>query len=120
MSAADVATARRAYEAIARGDLETIRGFLDPAVRWHGGDESAPGACHNRDDVLEFIRGALDRGSVGRLVDVIDAGADQVILVMEPAAGEARANLVTFSAGKVVEMVACDSAEEALERVRGR
>jgi ketosteroid isomerase-like protein len=124
VSAANVQIARRGYEAVARGDIESIRDFLDPAVQWHGGDPSWPGACHSSDDVIEFMRAARDRGGVGRLVDVIDCG-ERVVVVLQPP-GEAgagddaplRANLTTFRDGKVVEMVAFESPQAALAAAR--
>lgn len=118
MSAANVQLARRGYEAAARGDLEALRDFLDPEVRWHGGDPSAPEACRNREQAIEFMRRAQGRRGIGELVDVIDAG-DQVVVIMrskpegaEPAA--LSANLTTFRDGKAVEMVHFPDPEDAL------
>jgi ketosteroid isomerase-like protein len=118
MSAANVERARRGFEAVASGDLDTVREFLDPAVKWHGGDPSAEGACHSSDDVVDFIRQARERGAVGELVDVIDCG-ESVVVVMRPgppgrAGTELRANLTTFRDGKAIEMVAFESPEAAL------
>jgi ketosteroid isomerase-like protein len=70
----NVELARRGYEAALRGDLDAIRALLDADVKWHGGDLSAPGACHNRDQALEFMRQARHRRGVGELVDVVGAG----------------------------------------------
>ena len=47
--------ARRGYEAALAGDLDAVREFLAPDVRWHGGDPDAPGACRNRDQALRFM-----------------------------------------------------------------
>lgn len=121
MTASNVELARTGWEAIARGDFEAIRPFLDPEVKWHGGDPSALGACQNRQEALTFMARAQERRAregrgLGELVDVIDLG-DQVVVVLRPdpgEAGELRANLTTFRAGKVVEMVAFESPEAAL------
>ncbi|MGB9184475.1 MAG: nuclear transport factor 2 family protein [Solirubrobacteraceae bacterium] len=99
--------ARRGYEAALAGDLDVIAGLLDPDVTWNGGDPTAPGACHNRQEALEFMRRARARGGVGELVDVIDAG-DKVVVIMRPPprGGEPAAlgaNLSTFRDGKVIE-----------------
>jgi len=45
---------RRGFEAALSGDLDAIREFLDPEVKWHGGAPSAAGACTNREQALEF------------------------------------------------------------------
>lgn len=103
--------ARRGFEAAMSGDLSVIEELLDPDVKWHGGD---PGSgCQNREEALHFMRQALENGFTAELVDVIDAG-DKVIVLLKPAnAPEPRANLTTFRDGKVVEMVAFESPEEA-------
>lgn len=114
VSGSNVELARLGYEAVVAGDLETLREFFADDVKWHGGDPSAPGACTNRSQALEFIGRARADGRVGELVDVIEAG-DQVVAVMRPPGADAlRANLTTFRDGKVVEMVAFESPEAAL------
>lgn len=117
MAETNVELARRGYEAARRGDLDAIREFLDPEVRWHGGDPAAPGACHNREQALEFIRQARVRRGIGELVDVVDAG-EQVVVIMRPPPEDGEpaalsANLTTFRHGKVVEMVHYPSPAEA-------
>jgi ketosteroid isomerase-like protein len=109
MSERNVEIAQRGYEAVARGDLDAISEFLDPDVKWHGGDPSAPGACQNRDQALEFMHQARRRRGFGELVEVLDAG-DKVVVIMRPSSpagqpAKLTANLTTFRAGKVIEMV---------------
>jgi ketosteroid isomerase-like protein len=111
--------ARRGYEAALRGDLDAIGEMLDPAVRWHGGDPSAPGACANREEALQFMRQAWVRQGPGELIDLVDAG-DKVVLIMRPAADETgpaatSANVTTFKNGKVVEMVHYPDPKDALK-----
>jgi ketosteroid isomerase-like protein len=118
MAETNVELARRGYAAALRGDLDAIREFLDPDVQWHGGDPAAPGACHNRDQALEFMRQARRRRGVGELVDVIGTG-DKVVVIMRPPAEEGEqaelsANLATFRDGKVVEMVHYPNPQDAL------
>jgi ketosteroid isomerase-like protein len=110
--------ARRGYEAVLRGDLDTVREFLDPDVRWHGGDPNATGACRNRDEALAFMVQAQKRGRIGELVDVIEAG-EKVVVIMRPAARPRGsqsfvANLTTFRDGRAVEMVHYPDPADAL------
>jgi len=65
VSMANVEGARRGYAAAARGDLDAIRELLDPNVKWHGGDPTAPGACRNRDEAFQFMRQAHGRARSG-------------------------------------------------------
>jgi ketosteroid isomerase-like protein len=114
----NVELARHGFEAALRGDLDAIRELLDTDVKWHGGDPSAPGSCHNREQALEFMCRARSRRRVGELVDVVDAG-DKVVVIMRPPSEEGEqatlsANLTTFRDGKVVEMVHYPKPEDAL------
>ncbi len=118
MAETNVELARRGYDAALRGDLDAIREFLDRTFKWHGGDLSAPGACHNREQALEFMRQARSLRRVGELVDVIDAG-DKVVVIMRPPSEEGEqaalnANLTTFRDGKIIEMVHYPNPEDAL------
>ncbi len=113
----NVELARRGFEAALRGDLDLIGELLDPEVKWHGGDPSAPGACHNREQALEFMRRARSHGQVGELVEIVDAG-EQVVVIIRPPAREGEqaalsANLTTFRDGKAIEMVHYADPEEA-------
>jgi ketosteroid isomerase-like protein len=120
----NVETARRGFEALLRGDMDAITELLDPEVKWHGGDPSAPGACRNRDQALTFIRQSeVIRSGRFELVDVVGAG-DKVVVIIRPPSGEGEpaplvANVTTFRDGKVVEMVHYADADEALAAARG-
>ncbi len=118
MTVRNVDIARRGFEAVVTGDLDAIGEFLDPDVKWHGGDPSAAGACTNREQALEFIRRARSRRRVGELVDVVDAG-DRVVVIMRPPSEDGEpaalsANLTTFRDGKAIEIVHYPNPEDAL------
>jgi ketosteroid isomerase-like protein len=118
MTDTNVELARRGYEAAHRGDLDAIREFLHPEVKWHAGDPAADGACQNREQALEFMRRARSRRPVGELVDIIDAG-DKVVVITRPSSGdEPVANLTTFHDGKAIEMVHYPHVEDALAAAR--
>lgn len=113
MSESNVEVARRGYEAIIRGDLDTVREILDPDVKWHGGDPSA--GCQNRKQALTWM-GRAQRGPAPELVDLLDAG-DKIVAIMrrtgEDGQPELVANLTTFRDGKVIEMVHYPDPDEA-------
>jgi ketosteroid isomerase-like protein len=116
MEPSNVELARRGFQAVARGDFDQIAELLAPDVRWHAGDPDYEYACKNRDQALRFMRGRRRRGAgpLPELLDVVDAGNDQVVVVMRQSDGTETANLTTFRAGKVVEMVHYDNAADAL------
>ncbi len=121
MAVGNAEIARRGYEAAVRGDLDAVGEFLAPDVKWHAGDPNATGACRNREEALAFMRQARDRGSVGELVDVIEAG-ERVVVVMRPGHRHGEiptlsANVTTFQDGKAIEMVHYPNPKDALAAV---
>lgn len=115
MTAPHTELARRGYAAIAAGDVAAIREMLDPEVKWHAGVPED--GCQNREQALAFIA-REDRPGLPELVDVIDAGDGRVIVIVQPPAQDGstpplRANVTTFRDGRVVEMVAYESPEDA-------
>jgi ketosteroid isomerase-like protein len=118
MVQSNVELARRGYEAALRGDLDAIREFLHPDIRWHGGDPEATGACRNREEALEFMRRARGRRDVGELVDIVGAGEKVVVIIRPPSSGDEpaalSANLTTFRDGKAIEMVHYPNPKDAL------
>jgi ketosteroid isomerase-like protein len=118
MAESNVERVRRGCEAALRGDLDVIADMLDPAVRWHGGDPNAQGACRNKEQALQFMRQAWVRQGPGELIDVVDAG-EKVVVIMRPDSDETgpaavAANVTTFRDGKVVEMVHFPDPRDAL------
>ncbi len=120
MAESNVDLARRGYEAARRGDLEALREFLDPDVKWHGGDPTDQYACHNREQALAFMRAARVRRSFGELVELVEAG-DKVVVIMRRTGGDGEpemvANVTTFRDGKAVEMVHYPDPDKALAAV---
>jgi hypothetical protein len=118
VSEANVTIARQAYEAVARGDGRATWRLLDVGVTAHSADATGGGHRHGRRDVLRFMRQGVDDGSAGELVDVIGVGSQVIIVLQPPSRGgllpAVRANLATFSAGRVVEMVSYGSVGDAL------
>jgi ketosteroid isomerase-like protein len=105
--------ARRGFDAVLRGDVDAVADLLDPDVKWHGGDPTAPGSCQNREQALRFMRGLR---TTGQLADAVEVG-DKVVVVIDRADGERVANVTTFRDGKVVEMVHYERAGDALAAV---
>jgi ketosteroid isomerase-like protein len=110
--------ARRGYEAIVNGDLDAVREFLDPDVKWHGGDPDWTGACRNRDEALVFMRRAAKNNRIGELVDTRAFG-DKVVIVMRPRPGPGEeprltANVTTFRDGRAIEIVHYPDPQAAL------
>jgi ketosteroid isomerase-like protein len=114
MSQELVDLARRGYDAVRSGDVESIREFLDPDVKWHGGDPAD--GCQNRRQALHWMQTARERGPIGELVELIDAG-DKVVVIMrrtgEDGQPELIANLTTFRDGKAIEMVHYPNPDDA-------
>ena len=112
--------ARRGFQAALRGDLEAIAQLLDPGVRWHGGDPSAPGACRDRREALALMRRSeVMRGGRFEVVDAIGAGDKVVVIMRRPDEGNSRvANVATFRDGKVIEMVHYPDPDDALAATR--
>ena len=112
--------ARRGFEAVLEGDVEAVREFLHPDVKWHGGDPTAEGGCLNREQALEFMRAARARNRGAELEEVIAAGDKVVLIIRRPSpegGTQLTANLTTFQDGKAIEMVAYPRPEDALAAV---
>jgi ketosteroid isomerase-like protein len=87
-----------------RGDLDAVREFLDPDVKWHGGDPSDSTACQNREQALAAMRQAFARQGVGELVDILGA-EEKVVVISRPPSEDGEqaapvANVTTFRDGR--------------------
>lgn len=114
---------RRGFEAAGRGDLEAISAILADDVRWHGaGDDD--GGCQNRQQALRWMGEALARGIELDLVEARELAGDRVLTVLQrrPDGTDTNAppphgQILTFRAGKVVDMTVYPTAEEAIAAV---
>ena len=114
MRESNVEIARRGFGAVLAGDFDAVTEFLDPDVKWHGGDPDGEGACRNRDEALAVIRQAFDQGFAADLVSVIGAG-DRVVVILRPAGADRTvANLTTFRDGRAIEMIHFPNPDDAL------
>lgn len=110
--------AQRGYHALRRGDLETVAEMFDENIKWHAGDPTADGACRSKQEALAWLRRA-GRGAPPAVVEMIDTG-DRVVVILQPPPIDGqevpqRAQITTFRDGKVIEIVAYQSVEAALE-----
>ena len=84
---------------------------------WHGGEPNGPGSC--RDHALRFVSGSeVIRGGRFELVEVVGAGDNLVVIMRPPAHGAGPAapvaSLATCRDDRVIEIVHCPDAREAL------
>jgi hypothetical protein len=73
LSSTSVSIIEEAYRAFAENrDLSPFYDMLSPDVEWRAWNDE--GNCHNRDEVMDVIRAALDRGVAVELPGLVDAG----------------------------------------------
>jgi ketosteroid isomerase-like protein len=104
---------RRAWEAMARGDLTVLENTLAPDAQWHGVENEQ--LCGNREAILELMRRNLARRLRGTIEETIQDGP-RVIVAFRPEhpaqvdrpldEGIAYA-VVTIRDGKIIEMKGC-------------
>lgn len=121
MSYANKDRFREAYEAfVERGDLSVFRELLDPDVEWRAWNDE--GNCHNRDEVMNTIRGALDHGIPARMPERIGTG-DKFVLIPDldelpsffPPDAEGLFQVIEMREGKIVRMRDFTRRDRALE-----
>jgi ketosteroid isomerase-like protein len=108
MSASNIALFEQAYRGfVERGDLDTFYEILAPDIEWRAWNDE--GNCHNRDEVMEVIRSALDRGVPMEMPEFIEAG-DRLVLIPSqippffPPEAEGLFQVVEIRGGKIVAM----------------
>lgn len=119
---AGVAVVRRAFEALARGDAQTMLADVDPDVEWTfldpGQPAPEPSTCRGRMRLARLAENVRE----GLVLDEVVPYGDRVLVVTRiPGAGERRAwaagdlgfHVVTVRGGRVVALRACRSRREA-------
>jgi len=122
MDRSNVELVRDGFGAVARGDVDAISAMLAPDVRWHGaGDDH--GGCQNREQALHWMTAAIDRGIRVQLLEARALKNDRVLVLLQrsvPREGDPsgeppspHGQILTLRDGKITEMVAYPTAEEA-------
>ena len=73
-------------DAMRRGNIGEVEGWLDPDVTWRGVRDTA--ICRNRDEVLDMLRGSLEGRLGADAVEVIAGGGAAVIGAKVPGLAE--------------------------------
>jgi ketosteroid isomerase-like protein len=126
MSSENVEVIHRAYEAYARGDVETMLGFVDPDLEWTyldpAFDDPEPQVCHGRHELEHALARQAQRGLQTEIEEVVGNG-DMVMVVTrtpgldgyrERAADDRNYDVFTVRDGRVVALRACRDRNEAL------
>ena len=130
MSEQNVELARRGYEALVRGDLDTVAELFAPDLSWRWW-QPGPWDCHNREEAMTVIRERIEQRAIGELQEIIDVDEERIIVVMRrspdaepsyaemgvPEGHDETANLLTIRGGKVVAMRDYTTKAEALAAV---
>jgi ketosteroid isomerase-like protein len=114
---------RETYDALSRGDYETVKARIAPDARWRA-VEDGPWNCENRDMILAVMADQRT-GSLGVVEDVFDVG-DRVVVAFRPHEHDPEAPwplddgiryvVVTLDPdGLVMEMKGCANRAVALE-----
>jgi ketosteroid isomerase-like protein len=113
MSEQNVELARRGYEALMRGDLDTVAELFAPDLSW-GWWKPGPWDCHSRDEAMTVIRERLGQSAIGVLEEIIDVDDERIVVIMRrnpdsqrsyaetgvPEGHDESANVVTIRDGK--------------------
>jgi len=72
----NAAIARRVWEALSRGDAESLRDLIAPDIAWHATARGTPwtGTRHGYDAVVDFL------ANIGERADVFDAKWQDVLV----------------------------------------
>ena len=121
----NVATVRTAYEAYARGDLETMLGFIDPDLEWTYLDPSQeapePQVCHGRAELENALDHWAEHGFHAELEEVAGNHDRVMVSIHIPGLDEHRVGdrddrsyaVLTVRGGRIVALRDCRDRDEA-------
>lgn len=117
---------RNAYEAYARGDMDTMLGFVDPDLEWTYLDPALvrprPQVCHGRGELESRLRAWADYGFKAELEEIEGHGERVMVTVHTPGIDAHRAkqaddrnySVFTVRDGRIVALRDCRNRGEAL------
>lgn len=122
MASSNLEAVRRGFDAAKRGDVDTMASLLHPEVYWGAPGPTVDG-CHNREQALRWMHGAMAQGIMVEIVDARELPDGRVVLALQrtsPHEGETElppphGQLLTFRSGKVAEMLVYPTPEDALQ-----
>lgn len=117
---------RQTWEAVSRGDLDTLEAALAPDAKWRA-VEDGPWNCESRARILEVMRGNLAKGLAGEVEDVFAVGERAVVAFRPdrpdpggwPLDDGIRYVVLTVHDGLVSEMKGCADRATALAYAAG-
>ncbi len=127
MSSENVELIRRAYEAYAGGDLDTMLRFIDPDVEWTYLDpnlsQPEPQVCRGRHEVENVLRLWNEQGLKATLEEVAGTGERVMVGVRAPGSGayygrpgqDRSYTVLTVRDDRIVAMRDCRDRQDALE-----
>ena len=117
MGESNVELVRRGFEAAARGDLDAVAALLDEDVYW--GAEGGSG-CHDREQALRWMGQAIARGVTVSPLETRELPDGRMLIVLQRSGSDEgepespHAQLVSFSGGKISEILVYPTPEDAL------
>ena len=128
MSRLNVETARVAYEAINRGDIDAALEVVHPEIEWHMSHRFGPGLVFHGHDGVREVLALFDKTLDGFQVEAkefLDAGDKVMVRVCitgrERTSGEVAHDLVQVwsgQGGKAIRLDVFDTRAEALASLR--
>lgn len=102
----NVETAKKAYEAYGRGDVETALSTFDDNIEWSiPGDSAIGGTYRGKDKFIELLGKLAEKSFTTTPERILGDGDDVVVITKTTAGGESafQADVLTYHNGKLVK-----------------
>jgi uncharacterized protein len=118
---------RTAYEAYAKGDMETMLGFVDPNLEWTyldpGFEDPEPQVCHGRHELKVALARRADLGLIAQVEEILGRGDRVMVVTRTPGvdahrvkqANDRNFTVLTVREGRIVALRDCRDRQEAIE-----